>query len=351
VHDLLLHVPIALAPVLLLLVVFDRMDAFKLVAPGQLAAVIAVGAGLSALAYLANGGVLDTFPIRFTTYTRLHAPIVEEVLKAVVVIVLFARNRIGYMIDAAILGFAVGTGFAMAENAFFLTQFTEASLGTWIVRGFGTALMHGGATAVFAAMSYLLFAPRLRVSEEAYRFSIFPFLPGLLIAIAIHMAFNAFPRQALLAMAAMIILVPLALFFIFRRGEEMAHHWLATDSEGHARLLADLKSGAFAQSPDGKALHALAERLGPEGGKALLDYVALNAELVARADETLLALDEHRHFSLGPSVAQQFGRLHALGRQLGPTAVHAVHEHLHVSRDDLWKMHELEVDTARHLDH
>jgi RsiW-degrading membrane proteinase PrsW (M82 family) len=349
-HELLLHVAIAVVPVLGVLFLYERLDAFKLVPLSSLAALIAAGAGLAALGYLLNGGVLDNFPIQFSLYTRLWAPILEEVLKAVLVVALFAGNRVGYMIDAAIMGFAVGTGFAMAENAFFLWQFTDAETSVWVVRGFGTALMHGGTTAIMASLSYLFFAPRLRVSEEAYRFSLLPFVPGLALAIFVHAAFNQFPNQALLAMVVMVVMVPITLFLIFLHGESMAHHWLATDSVTHARLVADIRSGAFASSPDGVALTALAARLGPEAGKALMDYVALNAELVARADRTLLALEEHAHVHLGPDVEEQFKRLHALERTLGRSAVHAVRQHLHVSRDDLWKMHELEIDTHRHIE-
>jgi RsiW-degrading membrane proteinase PrsW (M82 family) len=62
-------------------------------------------------------------------------------------------HRIGFLVDAAIFGFAVGTGFALAENLYYLRLAVDAGMGTWIVRGFGTALMHGGTTALFAVMA------------------------------------------------------------------------------------------------------------------------------------------------------------------------------------------------------
>ncbi len=345
--DTALHAAVALLPVLALLTLFVRLDAFKLLPPLSIAALLAAGAGLAGIAYLANGGVLDSFPIRFGLHTRLWAPIIEEVLKAALVVALFARNRIGYMIDAALVGLAIGSGFAMAENTFFLTQFAQAGIGTWLVRGLGTALMHGGATAIMASLSYLLVAPRLRAPAGAYRFSLLPFLPGVLAAMLLHAAFNRFPDQALLATAAMVVAVPITLYLIFVRGEAQAHDWLATDSATHARLVADICSGAFARRADGAALSALAARLGAAEAEALMAYVALNAELVARADATLLALEAHAPVHLGPDVAAQFGRLHALERQLGPALVLAVQQHLSVSRDDLWKLHELEIDTRR----
>ena len=48
------------------------------------------------------------------------APVIEELLKALVIVLLVRANRIGFLVDAAILGFAVGTGFALVENLYFL---------------------------------------------------------------------------------------------------------------------------------------------------------------------------------------------------------------------------------------
>ena len=58
-------------------------------------------------------------------------------------IALFRINRIGYKLDAVISGFAIGAGFSVVENIFYLTMFPEYGTGTWLVRGFGTAIMHG----------------------------------------------------------------------------------------------------------------------------------------------------------------------------------------------------------------
>ena len=47
----------------------------------------------------------------------------------------------------SIHGICVGTGFAMVENLYFCEWFRmNPLLGPWLVRGFGTAVMHGGAT-------------------------------------------------------------------------------------------------------------------------------------------------------------------------------------------------------------
>ena len=61
-------------------------------------------------------------------------------------------RRTGFLTDAAILGFAVGAGFATVENIYYLRIFPDAPWLVWAIRGLGTAVMHGGASAIFAVL-------------------------------------------------------------------------------------------------------------------------------------------------------------------------------------------------------
>ncbi len=338
---------ISLVPVIGCLVVFERFDAFKLVSLTDTLVLLAGGAILATASYYANGGVMDQFPIGVTNYSRYIAPLVEETMKAALIVGLFAFNRIGYLIDAAIAGFAIGSGFALAENAYFLHQFTGANIGVWVVRGFGTAIMHGGATAIFSTLSMVLYAPRLRISADRFRFNILLFLPGLVAAVLIHGAFNHFQSHAVEAMAIVTVAVPLTLLAVFTVGETYGHRWLAEDRAAHTRLLDDMRSGAFATSEHGKALQALAARLSEARARDLIDYVRSNVELVVKADATLLALEEHERVTLDGALRAQLHGLRDLERRLGRTTVMAVRQHLSFSRDDLWKLHELEKDASR----
>ena len=60
--------------------------------------------------------------------------------------ILFAANRIGYKLDAVIFGFAIGAGFSVVENIFYLVRFPSSPPPVWMVRGLGTAVMHGTTT-------------------------------------------------------------------------------------------------------------------------------------------------------------------------------------------------------------
>jgi RsiW-degrading membrane proteinase PrsW (M82 family) len=346
-EPMVLKAVIALAPVLVCLMVFERVDAFRLIGLREICLLLLGGGVLAAASYMANGSVLDQFPLRQSSYSQWVAPVVEESMKAVLIIGLFAYNRIGYLIDAAIAGFTVGAGFSVVENLFYLHEFSHATLGVWLVRGFGTAIMHGGASAIFAVLSQVLYAPRLRIDASRFHFNLLLFLPGLAAAIALHAAFNHFTNAPIEAMAVVLLAVPLGLFAIFIVGERYAHRWLAESSQAHAKLLEDIDSGAFAASNNGLALNALADRLGPDGGRDLFDYVRLHTDLVVRAETSLLALEEHEVTAFRDDLHDRFRQLHALERRLGMTPVMAVRQHLHFSRQDLWEMHELENHAPR----
>jgi hypothetical protein len=315
---------------------------FKLTPLPEIGALLVGGGAMAAASYYANGGVLDEFPLRFTSYTQYVAPIVEESIKGLLIVGLFAFNRIGYLIDAAIAGFAIGAGFSLVENVFYLKEFGDANMGVWLVRGFGTAIMHGGATAILAVVAHVLYAPRLRIAADRFHFNIFLFLPGLAGAIVLHGAFNQFTGDPLLAMAIVVVVVPVAIFAIFSAGEKYAHRWLAEGHGAHEKLLADIESGAFAASQDGRAIQALADRLGETAGADLQDYLRTHTELVVRAETTLLALEEHEAVAFETKVREQFRHLHALEKRLGRATVLAARQHLRFTRNDLWEMHELE---------
>ena len=173
---------VGLAPVLAFLGALVALDSYKLVALRTVVVVVALGVAVAVVAYFANGAVLDATGIARTTLARYVAPVIEEVAKAAVVVLLVRANRVGFLVDAAILGFAVGTGFALVENLQYQRLAPDAGVGVWIVRGFGTAIMHGGVTAIFA-MASVAMLERERGGAAAYG-------PALALAVVLHSAYN-----------------------------------------------------------------------------------------------------------------------------------------------------------------
>jgi RsiW-degrading membrane proteinase PrsW (M82 family) len=335
------HWGIALIPVLVMLAIFVWLDAFKLMSLGELLVLLALG-GLAALAaWPVAGRMLDTLPIGFSNYSRFVAPWIEEALKAVVMIGLFRLNRIGYKLDAVISGFAIGAGFSVVENIIYLTIFPYYGTGTWLVRGLGTAVMHGTTLAILAAVAHELAERETREAAGDFDFHLWWFLPGYLIAVAIHTAFNQFPDRPLVAMMGAVIVAPIALMAIFQFGEAEAERWLAAECADHRAQLAELRAGRWPDSLAGKKIAALAERLGPEAATRIRRYWELQAWLVAEAEETMMEEAAGDAEFDAAEIRSTIAELAGLKRALGRSTYTALRALLPFSRNDYWEVSEL----------
>ncbi len=336
--DFLLKAITAMAPVLVLLLTLDRLDIFNLITFRTIGLLVITGGVVAGLSFLVNWRVMDGFPIGFSTYSRYVAPAVEEPLKALPVIWLFAANRVGFKLDSAIAGFAIGAGFSMVENAWYLHVITGANFSAWLVRGFGTAIMHGGATAIFAAVSHEWSERQLEANAASYRLNPLIFLPGLALAYALHSAFNHFPQSPALAMALTLLFVPLTLFAIFSMSEQATKKWIKADHDMHQRVLDDIRNGRFAESEDGKALNSAATRFDAETTANIWRYFELKTELVLRNEELMLAIQDGNKAPLTADDREKVGRLESLEQILGPGVLAAITPKLGFSRNDLWEL-------------
>ena len=118
--NLLAHAFLGLLPASCFLAALVYLDSYKLVSIRWVLGVIALGGATAGLSYLIHSNLLDILNIQLTSYTRYVSPFIEEFLKATIIVMLIRHNRIGFLVDAAIFGFAVGAGFAMIENLYFL---------------------------------------------------------------------------------------------------------------------------------------------------------------------------------------------------------------------------------------
>lgn len=343
----LIKAAIAFAPALMLLFVFDRLDAFNLITARTILLLLGAGGALAGLSFIANWRVLDGFPIGFSNYTRYVAPIIEESLKAAPILALYFYNRIGFKLDAVIAGFAVGAGFATVENAWYMFMLTDANVTAWLVRGFGTAVMHGGATALFAVISHEMTERQAEAKASEYRLNPLLFAPGLIAAIVIHAAFNHFPHQPVLAMAGTLLLIPATLFLALVRSERATTHWLKTDETAHRQMLAEIHSGNFYQTGAGKGLQAIVAKLPPAIGADADAYIKLKVELVLRSEELILASQSGEAIAIMPADVQNFAALAALDHKLGRSLVSAIDAQLGLTRNDLWELERTRERVAR----
>ena len=325
---------LGLAPVALFLVALVLLDSYKLVRLRIVIAVVACGMAVAAAAYFANGFLLERLGIGFDPYTRYVAPIVEEALKALIVVALIRMHRIGFLVDAAILGFATGAGFALVENLFYLRIAPDAPLGAWLVRGFGTAIMHGGTAAIFAVMAVAML-------ERARRFGLAVAGPGFAIAVVLHSGFNHFFFSPIASTAGIAIVLPLALGFIFARSEKAVGSWLGKGFDADAEMLALIESGRFPDSPIGRYLGELRAKFHGPIVADLLCYLRLYTELALRAKGILMMRENGFEVPVDEATREKFAEMRYLERSIGATGILALQPMLHMSHKELWQLYML----------
>jgi len=332
--EFLIRAPVALLPVLIFLVALVYLDSYKLVGFRAVLWVILAGALLPVVGYFLHGFLLQRSGMDFIGFTRYVSPVTEETMKALLIVYLFRSHRIGFLVDGAIMGFAVGAGFGVVENIYYLYSAGNANVATWIVRGFGTAIMHGGVTAIFAIVSQTLTERNMKVNPLRY-------LPGLAAAIVLHSLFNHFVLPPFLMTATILALLPPVLYLVFRKSAEHMHEWLELDFDADALLLRQINAGEFAETKTGRYLHDLKSRFEGHVVVDMLCYLRLYTELALRAKGVLLMRENGLDVSVGERTQEKFTELDYLEKSIGKTGLLAMRPFLHMTRKDLWQLYVL----------
>lgn len=325
---------LALVPVLLFLAALRALDSYKLVSGRTVAAAVAAGSLAAVLCFGINTFIFRQFPAGQDQYARFGAPVVEELAKAVYWIFLIATARVAFMADSAICGFAVGTGFALVENISYLHLLEGQGAGIWILRGFGTAIMHGGVAALGATISaYLL--------ESRQWSGVRLFAPGLMGAIVLHSLFNQSLQHPVASMLAAVVGVPLILGFVLYFSERSLRQWLGGKMDRDIDVLNMIGSQEFQQTRIGTYLMSLHEAFPPELRGDMLSLLQLTVELSARAKSDLLLREVGLQVAPDPELESLFAELKYLERSIGPMGMLAIRPLLSQTPRDLWEMHRL----------
>ena len=332
----LLPIGVALLPVLALLAALQLLDSYKLLKLRVLLATMAAGALAAGVSYVLNGQLLGHFDIDIGRFSRTVSPVTEELLKGALIVALVRSHRIGFLVDAAIVGFAVGTGFALVENLHFLSLIPNASMATWVVRGFGTAIMHGGTTAVFAILS-------LALLERWGANSLRALVPGLVLAMLLHAAFNHLSHAPQLATLSVMIAVPLLMTAAFQRSEIATRDWLGTGFDSDVQMLELINAGGIAESPVGRYLHTLRDRFKGPLLADVLCYLRVYTELSLRAKGLLMMRENGFETALDDEARASLAELRYLEGSIGQTGARALRPLLPMSPKDLWQLYVLKA--------
>jgi RsiW-degrading membrane proteinase PrsW (M82 family) len=324
-----LNLTAAFAPVLCLLVLLMLMDSFKLVPIRFVVQALAAGAAAAFAALLLHMQLIDVVGVPIPVITRVIAPVVEELLKLLFVVYAIRQRKIGFPVDAAIIGFAVGTGFAVVENAYYLLALRETGPVLWLIRGFGAAILHGATTAIAAIAAQSLASRR---PGQSFRV----FVPGTLAAITLHAVYNQFVLPPMVATLVLLAVLPPLVLLTFNRSEHNTREWMSAGLDLDVELLRIVLSEEFGQTRLGAYLNELRSRFPGPVVADMFCLMRLELELGIRAKGMLMAREAGLDVALDDELVAGLAEVRYLEKAIGPTGLLALTP-LQVSSDrDAW---------------
>ncbi len=333
-------VAVALLPVVAFLAALWLMDRFGMVEPRTVAVMIAYGALAAAVSLWANDRLLHVLALSPARVSQYIAPVTEESAKAALLVVLIATGRVGFLVDAAVQGFAIGTGFALLENVWYLQILQHASLTLWIVRGLGTAILQGATTGIFAIASQTL--------ADRYRDRLpLAFLPGLAAAVVLHSAYNFRVLPPVAEMLVLLVVVPLVVLATWEYSERATREWVGAGLDLDLELLSLMTSDAFMLTRFGRHLVALRERLTPSVIADMFCLLRLELELSVQAKALLLAREAGLILPASEDLERALAERRYLQTAIGAEGRAALKPLQVSSHRDTWHRHLLQRRRAR----
>jgi len=328
---LLVEFSVAVLPIIVFLFSMWMLDSFQLIGFKEILLTIFYGFIIAGLTVLIHNQLVQFFELDKRTLSQLIAPFTEESLKLLPVIILMKKHQVGFMIDAAIYGLCIGAGFAIIENIYYLNSIENASIIIWIVRGFGTAVMHAGTTAIAAIISKDIIDTK---NWSGY----LPFLPGLLAAALIHGLFNLFILPPTTSALIIILILPALFYSVFKKSEEHTRNWLGTGLDSDMDLLQIVMSGEISDSKIGIYVKSIQEKFEPITVGDIICYLRVYLELSIKAKGVLIMKESGIDLPPDPVIEAQFEELKYLDKQIGTMGKIAIQPLLNTKSADLWQL-------------
>ena len=202
----------------------------------------------------------------------------------------------------------------------------------WIIRGFGTAVMHSATTAIFTIISK-------SYSDRYSSFKIHLFLPGLCIAMILHSFFNHFFLSPFISTLGQLVILPVLLYLIFLYSEVLIKDWLELGLDADVFLLNEIETGNFSQTKIGKYIESLKKRFSGEIIADFLCYIRIHLELSVKAKGMLLLKESGFPVSIDKTIEEKLTELKFLEKSIGKTGKLAISPIFHSSTRDLWQIY------------
>lgn len=251
-------------------------------------------------------------------FLTVSSPLIEESVKVLPLFFAFHRGRSVFLSEGVLYGAAVGAGFALLENIFYISLGDYFTLGDAIVRGFGTSILHIGCTALSACLTLLL-------CRGAYKWktwlriliSLFSLVPSFLL----HYLYNRFLLPEYIQMAIIILVIMVMILFLYELDNRIISKWLDVCINNDIDLLKSIRDGQLRQTNAGRYLMAARDRFKPEMFFDICVYIGLYLEISVAAKSRMILKEAGMYVPLGEdehkSNMDKITELACLRKQIG----------------------------------
>lgn len=277
----------ALLPVVIYIFVVYKIDNFALISVRNLLLQVLYG---MVTALVCFGLFQLTGEMLADEHSDYVNPVLEELVKGLPLLYLASRKKIVFFIDSVICGAAVGGGFSILENIFYLLFGHEMGLGTVLFRGLEVALVHMGCSAIVAAGLMLAVRiiersrSRLGIKKSDIGMSVFL----LMEAPVLHVFHNAFHFMPLVQFILVFGTLGGLLMWTYYYDVNMIHRWLDKGLDKQFALLDSIKSGQLDKTQTGIFLESIKKKFPPEDFFDIICYVQLHVELSIAAKSRVM---------------------------------------------------------------
>ena len=278
----------ALLPVVIYIFVVYKIDNFSLISVKNLLLQVLCGM----VTALACFGLFQlTGEMLADEHSDYINPVLEELVKGLPLLYLASRKKIVFFIDSVICGAAVGGGFSILENIFYLLLGDGITgIGTVLFRGLEVALIHMGCSAIVAAglmlVIRLIERSRSRLGLKRSDIAMSVFL--LLEAPVLHVCHNAFHFNPLMQFIFVFGTMGGLLMWTYYYDVDMIHRWIDKSLDKQLALLESIKSGQLDNTQTGIFLVSIKEKFPPEDFFDIICYVQLHVELSVAAKSRVM---------------------------------------------------------------
>jgi len=256
--------------------------------------------------------------VSYTNMVRFSAPILEEILKGIILLFLVRLAAFTYFVDGAIYGFAIGIGFAIIENFEYVLGSPETAVIQAVGRVLSTNLIHATCSGIIGiTIGIALFD---RSTRRALTI-----LTGGALAMGIHIAFNNLVTRSnsgFLLVYAAIAGFSGAIFIAYMifRGLKEEKEWIEKNLSAEAGVTAQEATAVQQLSSMRKFLAPVADKFGPEKATQIEAFLLKQAKLgILRTSLAKFAElgDEKMHQSTVKQIENLRTEMDDLRRQVG----------------------------------